>query len=422
MSFFDQKIVMPPLRKYLKKRFDLSTSFAIITVVTMLVSIPLLLSFVQRGKDLSRPDLVRAAVGQHSSLTLSITANQQLNTPFDAIILLNTDSALIRGVDIVIDYDPSILEFQNVTPISHTTTTLKTFLPIKSDGTFDATKIIADAKDTKQIKFSSVTFDSQTKTTTSPFNGLAQLAILKFKPVKLGTTIVSFNSTFPSTTDTNIVAASNPPYDLLIQHGQLISASVTILSPTATPTSTPIPTLTKVPEPTTVPSPTLQPTPTSSVESQNLLTDPGFENNGAGWQKTTFGGRSIVSTQAHSGTKSQQHITHAQYPREVYQDVSITSGLEYAFSGWIKTNNISGGSLISVQWLTEAVALSQSPSESQLVREDIIGTVTGSTNWSNLAKGLLAPADSRIARFRLYSKTQDTEGAAWFDDLSIIKR
>ena len=84
----------------------------------------------------------------------------------------------------------------------------------------------------------------------------------------------------------------------------------------------------------------------------NLVSDPGFEASGLGWQKTTNGGRSIVTMEAHSGTQSQQMDVSNQWPRLVYQDVPVTGDSSYDASVWIKTINIdANGATAELIWL-----------------------------------------------------------------------
>ncbi|MBI4008736.1 hypothetical protein HY357_00730, partial [Candidatus Roizmanbacteria bacterium] len=97
------------LRKNLRRRLDSSTVLAIFTLVVMLVSIPISLQFLGRIKEIDRTNITYAE-GQNSSLTISASNIVDLTSPFDAIILLNTDSAPIRAVDVVIDYDPTYLD------------------------------------------------------------------------------------------------------------------------------------------------------------------------------------------------------------------------------------------------------------------------------------------------------------------------
>ncbi len=229
---------MVKLKKYLTTKLDLSTSISIITIFVMLLSLPLISSLVKTDQDMTKLNTV-TATGQSSSLNISVSNNQALNTPFDALILLNTDSAPVKGVDVVIDYDPSYLELLDIDPVAKETTSLKTFTPIATSGIFNREAVVSAGKETKKIRFSAVTYDYLGKKNTDPFNGVTQLAVLKFKPIKTGSTLVSFEFYPNNTKETNLVPASNPPYDYLSQSDQLLSGQIAILSPTTVPLQEP---------------------------------------------------------------------------------------------------------------------------------------------------------------------------------------
>ena len=147
--------------------------------------------------------------------------------------------------------------------------------------------------------------------------------------------------------------------------------------------------------------------------AQNLLTDPGFESGGTGWQRVNNGGRSIVTTDAYSGLASQQMLIISNQNGYTFQDVPVTEGLIYDASGWVKTNGIGGlGSVTGIQWLD---------SSGNRLQIDIIGGfTTGTQNWSQMTGSYAAPDSAVIARFTLYTGPDpDGSGASWFDDLSF---
>jgi hypothetical protein len=150
------------------------------------------------------------------------------------------------------------------------------------------------------------------------------------------------------------------------------------------------------------------------AQSTNLLSDPGFENNGQGWQKTTFGGRSIVSSPVHSGTKAQQMLVSSQYTRTVYQDLAVVAGATYDAAGWVKTSGVGGhGSSISLVWRN---------AQGTILRTDVLGTLTGTNEWTRLAGRYTAPTGATTVRFRLFTAVDpDNSGAAWFDDMEFIR-
>ena len=152
----------------------------------------------------------------------------------------------------------------------------------------------------------------------------------------------------------------------------------------------------------------------------NLIQDPGFESGGTGWQKTTLGGRAVVTTQAHSGTRSQQISVSAQYPREVYQDVAVQAGLSYLVSGWIKSSGVGPGAVIEIEWLNAAGLPAALPAGA-LIRKDIAGVSAPTQGWVQALGTYTAPAGAVVGRIRLSTAPDpDNTGFAWFDDFQVV--
>ncbi|HYF49857.1 MAG TPA: PKD domain-containing protein [Planctomycetota bacterium] len=150
----------------------------------------------------------------------------------------------------------------------------------------------------------------------------------------------------------------------------------------------------------------------------NLLIDPGFENNGQNWMKTANGGRAIVTTMAHSGTKSQRMIASNLYPREVYQDVRVSAGATYVAAGWIKTTGINNAR-IEVLWLNQSPGTDAIPAGA-LIRSDLVGQAATTQEWTRHEKTFTSPAGAVVVRFRLWMAVEaDNLGTAWFDDLEL---
>ncbi|MBA2480204.1 MAG: fibronectin type III domain-containing protein, partial [Planctomycetes bacterium] len=161
---------------------------------------------------------------------------------------------------------------------------------------------------------------------------------------------------------------------------------------------------------------------TTAVASANLLIDPGFENLGQSWMKTTFGGRSIVTSPVHSGTHAQQMLVSPQYTRGVYQDVAVSAGAVYDASGWLSTNGVGGaGSRIDLQWMNMN-GMGDTIPTANLLRTDVLGTRGGTTAWTRLAGTYTAPAGAVAVRFRLFTEIDaDGVGSAWFDDHAVVR-
>jgi hypothetical protein len=158
----------------------------------------------------------------------------------------------------------------------------------------------------------------------------------------------------------------------------------------------------------------------TSPPNMQLLSDPGFENNGAGWQRAFNGGRSIVGTQYYAGAKSLQMVVSNSYAREVYQDVAVTGGVSYDASAWVQTTGIGvAGARVVLLWLNTTAA-DPLPAGS-IIRTDIVGTVGGSTNWTQLFGSYTAPLNAVMLRVQLYIGIEaDNSGTAWFDEVRLI--
>jgi hypothetical protein len=150
-----------------------------------------------------------------------------------------------------------------------------------------------------------------------------------------------------------------------------------------------------------------------------LLSDPGFENNGVGWQKATNGGRSIVSTQFYSGTKSLQMVVSNSFSRAVYQDIAVTGGETYDASAWVRTSGIvAAGAKVSLLWLNTAAGDPLPPGS--VIRTDVVGTLGGVNGWTQLFGRYSAPTNAIIVRVHLSVDVDpDNSGTAWFDEINL---
>ena len=145
----------------------------------------------------------------------------------------------------------------------------------------------------------------------------------------------------------------------------------------------------------------------------NLLTNPGFESGATGWQNITgHGGRSIVTTQFHSGLASVQLLVSSTFSREAFQSVAITGNTSYTASGWVKTQNIAVGGRIILEWRTAANAL---------IRTDVVGQVpVGTVDWTQRSATFISPANAATVVFWMETFHEpDNVGTAWFDDLVL---
>jgi hypothetical protein len=79
--------------------------------------------------------------------------------------------------------------------------------------------------------------------------------------------------------------------------------------------------------------------------SGGLVVNGSFEMDATGWLRATNGGRSIVTTTAHSGTHSLQFVQSEIYDRTAYQDVAVSSGQSYNFLSQIKADRLLGSGI-----------------------------------------------------------------------------
>lgn len=228
-----------------RRKIDLSTTIALVTLFILLFSLPLFLSLTSIQNQLSRFGIIPQAQTPTVNLLLSNVSTSP-GSSFDLPILLaNSSSSPLRGVDLKLRFNPQYLTLLSLNPIATSSTSFKTYLPtVKgSNGSFDEEKVIVSANTTGVIDFGLITFDYATKATTAPFTQSTQVAVLRFqaKPtLSNATTTVSFIYAIGASDETNIIPASNPPYDLLVDPAQLVNSQITISVLTPTPTSTPI--------------------------------------------------------------------------------------------------------------------------------------------------------------------------------------
>jgi hypothetical protein len=239
--------------------------------LALLLVFAIILIFVQVGpiRFFQRAATARGSL-QFTPAQISAQPNQQITVP----VILNTDTASVRGVDVFISFNPSHVTVVDILPQAQQTTPLKTFLPTVSN-TFDKNTVIQRANSTGKLLFSAVTYDSSANGVTEAYKGSTILANVVLKPVQ--STTINFDFIIGSTKDSNIVDKANPPEDVLTS---VTNLSITVLgtSPAPTPSTGPtvaptrIPTLTPIsPTPSRVPT-TLPGTPTIGPTSSLTIT------------------------------------------------------------------------------------------------------------------------------------------------------
>ena len=164
------------------------------------------------------------------------------------------------------------------------------------------------------------------------------------------------------------------------------------------------------------------PTPTPSP-FENFVLNPGFENGSTNWEQTSFGGRSIVDNQSHSGESSQRMLASRRLKRLVSQEVSIIPGETYDASAWIKTQDLDRtGACVEFIWLKVAGA-SGTPHRSKIIKVNTLGPIAGSNDWTQISlTGLTAPESAVAVRVNLWmERERGGSGMAWFDDIALLE-
>lgn len=207
----------------------------------------------------------------------SLTVNPGQN--FTVSLGINTNNIDITAIDVVLEFPKDKLSLVSIIPAAQTTTSLKTFMPVKADGGFDANRIVSEANTTGKIQFGAATFDWQQGKVTNAFRGnLGSLVNLTFNAKNTGKATAALLFSAGSTIDSNLVSLQ--AQDVL---AGVNSLTVNIVPPpTATPTPrptatpTPRPTATPTPRPTATPTPrpTLTPTPRPTA-TPTLIIKPG---------------------------------------------------------------------------------------------------------------------------------------------------
>ena len=175
--------------------------------------------------------LFTKASGAQASLQFSpnsLTARR--GETVKVMVMVNTNKAEVRGVDVVAIFDPRVLMLRMVSPVSQNNTELKTFLPLDSSNSFDFSQVLAKANTEGRIEFSGITADITNNKIRKPVTGNFAFAELEFLVKKEMNTAVKIIKTHP-TRDSTVVENSNPPLNILS-----LTNTLFILAPTPSPT------------------------------------------------------------------------------------------------------------------------------------------------------------------------------------------
>ena len=240
-------------------------------------------------KNATRSRAAADAKLQFSPATAINTTVGTTLSPINITVDTGVSNNAVRGVDISVTFNSSILELTDINPLAMTTTSLQTFAPVDTNDAFYEQLIVDCANGTGdaarrtectdrgmatagKIEFGAVTFNVGTGTTTPAQTTDFILGALTFRGKAAGTGTIAFNFTAGNTTDSNIVTVdtSNNSIDVLNEINGPINVSVSGgTSPTATNTPVP-PTATRTPTPSatstpTPPNATVTPSPTTPV-------------------------------------------------------------------------------------------------------------------------------------------------------------
>jgi len=148
-------------------------------------------AFYLSGKQKETPseDKQKPTVSQDNLVSLSLLPQQKeikINKPFEVRVEINTKGKSASGADVVVTYDPKIL---NVSESSITTGNIFPLYPL-----------VKIKPEKGQIAITGVISQEEKPS----FQGKGTFATIKFTPIKTGKTTVSFDFTKDSTTDSNI--------------------------------------------------------------------------------------------------------------------------------------------------------------------------------------------------------------------------
>jgi len=152
--------------------------------------------------------------------------------------------------------------------------------------------------------------------------------------------------------------------------------------------------------------------PEEGQKTENLISNPGFENRAADWT-IRFDGIEI-SDNSHSGNNSVRIIQTDHTARRISQRVEVDPNKKYNASGWMKTENInSAGAEISIAWYTSAGRL--------IANATRLGMLNGTQDWTLYMKTFSIPQNASIAEVNVTAYVEhDGEGTVWADDLNFV--
>ena len=153
----------------------------------------------------------------------------------------------------------------------------------------------------------------------------------------------------------------------------------------------------------------------TTIAKTNLINEPGFEGSGAQWSDIDSAGRSIVTTESHSGTSSFEIVLSSSQGREISQVIPTTAGTSYSVSGWAMTDKVDNSNAsIRIEWI-DSTGVRIGNSKRVLIPRATL-------DWTQISGTFTAPANAVELRYRLVGgKEPDDSGTIWFDDVALVE-
>ena len=148
---------------------------------------------------------------------------------------------------------------------------------------------------------------------------------------------------------------------------------------------------------------------TAKVLPRNLIVDPGFENNGRGWQgKSSTSGISVVDSRARSGRRSLHIRSDGQIYREVFQVVRVEPGETYRVYVRLWVGAGMGGGASATFFEASATTINS--------ENDLPAIPRGAQGWTLIHGRYVAPPNAAGVRIALFTKNE-----TFFDDILVEK-
>lgn len=166
------------------------------------------------------------------------------------------------------------------------------------------------------------------------------------------------------------------------------------------------------------PDPDPNPNPDPNPSTDNLLTNPGFEDwTGdlpVGWDNAY---NTLVTKETeikHSGNNSVKHTATA--TAKIQQEVAVEAGKTYKISYWYLDNDVNAKSRIYSYWVGEGTSTLQDNAAE--LRPNTYSD--DSADWKQVSIQLTAPAGATKLRFEVRTyKGTDVGGSVYYDDMEV---